>query len=183
VEEASPTIDAAALNRGFATVIATSVAQTLRDRGSERGTPISPEEIEIVTRICAEQGQKATALMLADANIAFQIAAASMANFLAQFDLLLTPTLAKPPALLGILGLSPADLGVFAQELASYSPFTALANMTGQPSMSVPLHWSAEGLPVGTMFTARYGEEAILLRLAAQLEKAQPWISKRPVLE
>ena len=183
VEEASPTIDATTLNRGFATVIATSVAQTLRDRGSERGTPVSPEEIEIVTRICAEQGQKATALMLADANVAFQMAAASMANFLAQFDLLLTPTLAKPPALLGILGLSPADLGVFAQELASYSPFTALANMTGQPSMSVPLHWSAAGLPVGTMFTARYGEEAILLRLAAQLEKAQPWMSKRPVLE
>ncbi len=182
VDEASPAIDAAALNRGFATVIATSVAQALRDRGSERGMPVSAEEIEIVTRICAEQGHKATALMLADANVAFQIAAACMANFLARYDLLLTPTLAKLPAPLGILGLSPADLGLYAQELASYSPFTALANMTGQPAMSVPLHWSADGLPVGTMFTARYGEEAMLLRLAAQLETAQPWMAKRPVI-
>jgi amidase len=183
VDEASPTIDATALNRGFATVIVTSVAQTLRDRGSERGTPVAPEEIETVTRIYADQGRKATALMLADANVAFQIAAHSMANFLAQFDLLLTPTLAKPPAPLGILGLSPADLGAYAQEVASYSPFTALANMTGQPSMSVPLHWSAEGLPIGAMFTARYGEDAKLLRLATQLEMAQPWMHKRPMLD
>ena len=183
VDEASPTIDAAALNRGFATVIATSVAQALRDRGAERGRPVSAEEVEMVTWICAEQGQKASALMLADANVAFQIAAASMANFLARYDLLLTPTLAKPPAPLGILGLSPADLRLYAQELAAYSPFTALANMTGQPSMSVPLHWSADGLPLGTMFTARYGEEATLLGLAAQLETAQPWNGRRPAIE
>jgi amidase len=183
VEEASPAIDAETLSRGFLTVIVTSVAQALRDRGSERRTPVTAEEIETVTRIYADQGQKATALMLADANVAFQIAAVSMAKFLTQFDLLLTPTLAKPPALLGVLGLSPADLVTYAQEVASYSPFTSLANMTGQPSVSVPLHWSAEGLPVGAMFTARYGEEATLLRLAAQLEKAQPWMHKRPTLE
>ncbi len=183
VEEATPSIDAETLSRGFATVIVTSVAQTLRDRGFERGTPVAPEEIETMTRIYADQGSNATALMLADANAAFQVAAVRMANFLTRFDLLLTPTLARPPAKLGILGLSPADLGVYGQELASYSPFTSLANMTGQPSMSVPLHWSAEGLPVGAMFTGRYGEEATLLRLAAQLEKAQPWMHKRPVFE
>ncbi len=183
VEEASPAIDTAAVSRGFATVIVTCVAQALRDRGLERGTPVAPEEIETVTRAYAHQGLKTTALMLADANVAFQVAAISMANFLARFDMLLTPTLAKPPAPLGILGLSRADPGAYARELAAYCPFTALANVTGQPSMSVPLHWSAEGLPIGTMFTGRYGEEATLLRLAAQLENAQPWMHKRPVLE
>lgn len=182
VDEAHPAIDVQALNRGFLTVIVTSVAQTLRDRGLERGTPVAPQEIETVTQIYADQGLQATALMLADANAAFQIAAISMAKFLAQFDLLLTPTLAKPPAPLGLLGLSPADLALYAREIAAYSPFTSLANMTGQPSMSVPLHWSAGGLPIGAMFTARYGEEATLLRLAAQLENAQPWMRKRPKL-
>lgn len=183
VDEAFPAIDAEALSRGLMTVIVASVAQALRDRGAERGRPVRPEEIETVTWIYADRGLRATALMLADANVAFQTAAASMANFLNPFDLLLTPTLAKPPAPLEVLGLSPAGLAAYAREMASYSPFASLANMTGQPAMSVPLHWSAEGLPVGAMFTARYGDEATLLRLAAQLEGAQPWMHKRPKID
>lgn len=182
VEEASPALDAAALNAGFLAVVKMSVAQALRDRGAQRGRPVSPEEVETVTWIFADQGAKATALMIADANAAFQVAATAMGHFLTRFDVLLSPTLAKPPAKLGILGLSPVDWAVFTKEVTTYSPFTALANMTGQPSMSVPLHWTPDGLPVGLMFTGRYGEEAQLLRLAAQLERAQPWAQKRPTL-
>ena len=182
VEEASPALDMAALGSGFLTVIMSSVAQALRDFGNERGTPITPEEVETVTWIYAERGRQASALMMADANVAFQAAAKTMADLLTRYDVLLSPTLAKPPAKLGVLGLSPVDLAAYAGEALSYSPYTAIANMTGQPSMSVPLHWSADGLPIGTMFTGRYGDEATLLRLAAQLEKAQPWAQKRPAL-
>jgi amidase/6-aminohexanoate-cyclic-dimer hydrolase len=178
VEEASPVLDAAALNAGFLAVVKMSVAQALRDRGAQRGLPVSAEEVEAVTWIFADQGAKATALMIADANAAFQVAATAMGNFLTRFDVLLSPTLAKPPAKLGVLGLSPVDWAVFTKEITTYSPFTAVANMTGQPSMSVPLHWTPNGLPVGLMFTGRYGEEAGLLRLAAQLERAQPWARK-----
>jgi Asp-tRNA(Asn)/Glu-tRNA(Gln) amidotransferase A subunit family amidase len=182
VDEAAPALDAQAQSAALLTVVATSVAQALHARGAERGTPVSPAELETVTWIYAEQGRKATALMYADANETFQAAALSMAQLLTRFDVLLTPTLARPPEPLGILGLSPLDLAAFTRAVTTYSPFTAVANMTGQPSMSVPLGFSAGGLPLGTMFTGRYGAEAVLLRLAAQLEAAQPWGHKRPAL-
>jgi amidase len=179
VEEASPRLDMEAMTAAFLTVIATSTAQALRDRGVERGVPVSALELETVTAIYLEQGLKATALALADANSMFQRAAIAMARFLTEFDLLLAPGLARPPARLGTLGLSPADLAAYRREVSTYSPFTAVANMTGQPSMSVPLYWTSAGLPIGALFTGRYGEESILLRLAAQLEAAQPWAQNR----
>lgn len=182
VEEASPALDAHALSEGFLAVIATSVAQALRDWGAERGKPVSREELETMTWIYAQQGRTASGLAIADGNTAFQVAATAVAEFQSRFDVMLSPTLAREPAKLGTLGLSPVDVAAWGREMSSYSPFTALANMTGQPSMSVPLHWTPAGLPIGTMFTGRYGEEALLLRLAAQLEQAQPWAHKRPVL-
>ena len=94
------------------------------------------------------------------------------------FDVLMMPTLGKPPIELGVLTLS--NLEVIASEAPFYTPFTMLYNVTGQPAMSVPLHWTANGLPVGVMFVGRYGDEATLYRLAGQLEEAQPWADRRP---
>lgn len=98
-----------------------------------------------------------------------------------QYDLLLSPTLALPPIPLGRLALTRLDEG-YNQDVLAYSAFTMLANATGAPAMSVPLHWSDEGLPIGVMFSADFGEEALLLSLAGQLERTQPWFDRVPRL-
>jgi amidase len=125
-----------------------------------------------------------------------------------KYDMLLTPTLGEPPVPVGSQQPSKADqfsmklisswagriilssqkltyiiLGDLIQKMMKRQmPFTMIANITGQPAMSVPLHWTEDGLPCGVQFIGRYGDEATLLRLAGQLEKAQPWIGRKPHL-
>jgi Asp-tRNA(Asn)/Glu-tRNA(Gln) amidotransferase A subunit family amidase len=105
-----------------------------------------------------------------------------MAAFHESWDVLMSPTLAKPPVLLGPQHTNNPDLLAYRESLLSFSPFTAIFNMSGQPSISVPLHWTASGLPVGVMFSAAFGNEALLLGLAGQLEKARPWAARKPVV-
>ncbi|NOU32690.1 MAG: amidase, partial [Polyangiaceae bacterium] len=124
-----------------------------------------------------------------------------MAAFYTRYDVLLTPTLGLPPPRIGDLapkgleaklqefvvdrGLGavlkvPGLVTQIAKKIYTFIPWTSLANVAGLPSMSVPLVWNAAGLPIGTMFTGRFGDEATLFRLAAQLEGARPWAKRRP---
>ncbi len=124
-----------------------------------------------------------------------------MGVFHQSWDLLLTPTVSLPPFKIGALQPAGSELSALriintfglssllkqmiaplADKTFSYIPHTAIANMTGQPSMSVPLHWTDDHLPVGVMFTAALGREDVLFRLAGQLEEAQPWFDKTPPL-
>jgi amidase len=100
-------------------------------------------------------------------------------RFFVDHDLWLTPTLGQPPVPLGTLVYS-GDPVELRRRTATFNPYNYIANATGQPAISLPLHSSPDGLPVGTLFTARFAEEATLLRLAAQLEEAQPWAARRP---
>ena len=127
------------------------------------------------------------------------VAARVMARFHERYDLYMTPTMACPPPRIGEFQPKPYErflLKVFntlslgrmfkisgiadrmAMETLSQHPFTFLANLTGQPAMSVPLHWTPDGLPIGVHFMARFGDEGTLLRLAGQLETAEPWFKK-----
>lgn len=109
-----------------------------------------------------------------------QIFARRVAQFMEQYDIWLTPTLAEPPLPLGSFA-SPADNPMAGMRRSGqFAPFTPIVNATGQPAMSVPLFWNADGLPIGSHFIARYGDEATLFRLAAQLETARPWAGRRP---
>ncbi len=103
----------------------------------------------------------------------------AMVKFLANYDVLLTPTLGRPPVKIGELDQT-WSIEKLIPWLNAYVPFTPLANATGQPAMSVPLYWNADGLPIGSHFFGRYTDEVTLLRLAAQLEQARPWTKHRP---
>jgi amidase len=102
--------------------------------------------------------------------------------FFQNVDVLVTPTIARPPAPLGEINQNRAGMTAmeWTQQVFTYVPFTPVFNSTGQPAMSLPLHWSASGLPVGVQIVGRFGDEATLFRLASQLEQARPWAGKRP---
>lgn len=102
-----------------------------------------------------------------------------VADFLDRFDVFLSPTLGTPPVKTGAIDQN-VDLDELIDQLVEYVEFTPLANFTGFPAMSVPLHWNAAGLPIGSHFLGRFGEEATLLGLAGQLETARPWWDRRP---
>ncbi|MCB1678415.1 MAG: amidase [Halioglobus sp.] len=122
-----------------------------------------------------------TAQQLAAAEQGVEQAARQMALLQQDVDVLLSPTLAAPPVKLGKLSLN-QDNAAYEKEAINTSAFTMLYNATGQPAMSVPLHWTPGGLPVGVMFAGRYGEEGLLFQLAGQLEQASPWFEKVPPL-
>jgi amidase len=103
-----------------------------------------------------------------------------VAGWFTDFDVWLTPVLAEPPLPLGTFDAPPDQPLLPLLRAGAWVPFTPLANITGQPAMSVPLHWNAAGLPVGSHFIGRFGDEATLFRLAAQLEEARPWAGRRP---
>jgi len=103
-----------------------------------------------------------------------------VARLFLDFDVLLTPTLAQPPLPLGSFATAPDNPWQALVRAAEFIPFTPLCNITGQPAMSVPLYWNSENLPIGSHFVGRFGDEATLFRLAAQLEVARPWADRRP---
>jgi amidase len=138
------------------------------------------KDFEILTLAMAHNAEKATATDYVAAQLgAYQISHA-LATFFQTCDVFLSPTLCSPPLRIGELDTMSPDLSHIAPVLRRYIPGTNMFNMSGQPAMSVPLAWSATGLPLGVMFAARFGDEATLFRLAAQLEKTRPWKDRLP---
>ena len=181
VEEAAPALDGEALARYAGVLPAASLCEELDLRAQLTGIPVSLDVVEPVTMGFYELGKSIVATDWVKANNLFQRAAVEVARFMQDYDLLLSPTLGSPPLRLGVLAPAPESFEAFFSAIMSYTAFTSLANQTGQPSMSVPLGMSKAGLPIGSMFAARYGDEAMLLRLAAQLEEAAPWAGRRPI--
>jgi Asp-tRNA(Asn)/Glu-tRNA(Gln) amidotransferase A subunit family amidase len=180
VEEAAPQVDAQALATAMTVVTSTHTAAGFAARAKALGRPMTPDDMEEATGGFVHLGQTYTALDMAAADQAFMTAAIAVARFQETYDLILTPVLSKPPVRLGEVALN-QPLSVYGSRFGAFCPFTALANQTGQPAMSVPLYWS-DGLPIGVQFAARLGEEETLFSLAHQLEHARPWFDKRAEL-
>ena len=179
VEEAAPAFDAMELWTKYTTLLAALVAWAVADWARRLGRTPAAEHFEEFVWAFAERGRGVSAAdyLLAMQDVQAQVRA--MSAFWERHDLWLTTTLGQPPVPLGTLVYA-GDPFELRRRMARFSPYTYLANASGQPAISLPLHWTANGLPVGLHFTARLGEEAMLLRLAAQLEQARPWAGQRP---
>ena len=181
VEEVKLPVDNAVFRGAFRTIVQVSIARTLEDAGTRLGHPVTEQDVEAVTWATMQAGTQFSSVAYSRAIATLHQIGLTMAKFQRNYDLIMSPTLAKPPVRLGLLSMS-QDVQNWRKEATEFGPYTALYNVTGQPSMSVPLYWTPDGLPVGVMFSARFGEDATLFRLAAQLEKAQPWAGRRPPL-
>lgn len=182
VEEAMPaTLGDEEGVRAYVTVVSCSVARTLDVAGEKVGRAVSDDDVEPLTAALAAMGRQCGAAQYIAAIDYVHRRGRQLAAWWEEgFDLLLTPTTAQPAPRLGELAGPPdAPLQGFIRA-APFGMFTMAFNLSGQPAISLPLHWTATGLPVGVQLVAAYGREDVLLRIAAQLEQACPWHDRWP---
>lgn len=188
-----------AMVRAYLVVVAAAVAFTVEQTRTLTGRKPVPSLFEAPTWFLAQVGRSLSAADLEAARFTIQAATRRIARTFVEVDVVATPTLAYPPVRVGelapksserfglaVLRAAPSRrllelaLASMSENALEKTPNTMLFNMTGQPAMSVPLHWSEAGLPVGVQFAGRYGDEATLFRLAGQLEQALPWFGRVP---
>jgi Asp-tRNA(Asn)/Glu-tRNA(Gln) amidotransferase A subunit family amidase len=179
VEEAKPEVDFQAMAVDASTLVLSSTAATLEREAERRGAPIREDEVETLTWSIYQNGMKFTGPQMAIALQNLHAFTRKLAAFFERYDVFVLPTVAKPPVPVGSIDTNAKDLSDYAERLYTFIPNTQPFNVGGQPAMSVPLYW-ADGLPIGVQFVSKMGAEALLFRLAGQLEKAQPWFDRLP---
>ena len=180
VSEAAPPLEAEKITPMFMALWGGGLAWTIDSYAHLLGKTPTADQFELGTWGLYQHGKEIRAGQYLLALQWLQGMARQLAQFMNAYDVWLTPTLGLPPLPLGAMDSSPNDPNAGMRVAAQFVPFTPLTNVTGQPSISLPLYWNNEGLPIGSHFTARFGDEATLFRLAAQLETARPWADKRP---
>ncbi len=162
----------------FTTIIAADSEATFQAFEMLLGRPIADDEIEPRNATYRRSGRSLTAVAYLNSRSSVHLWARRMAYWWTEYDLLLTPTVGAPPPELGWFSAAgPDEEGL---RIVSYIPYTSQFNLTGQPAVSLPLHWTPEGLPVGVQLVAGYGREDLLIRVASQLEQIAPWHDRRP---
>jgi amidase len=201
VFEAAPAVDREAWSLAYTTVLAAEARADIEWTARLGGRRPAFADFEAATFVLGLLGRTLHASDYAQAMRYLQLVSRSVGEFFADCDILLTPTLAAPPAEIGALKPTSAEravlnlvgplragwlldaLGIIkplAEKSLGFIPYTPLFNVTGQPAMSVPLYWNEGGLPIGVQFIGRNGDEATLFRLAGQLEQARPWFDRAP---
>jgi len=203
VVEATPEIDGAKLAKSYLVNLCAHVGADLELISTKLSKYAAKNEVELITKTLGLIGTKLPASEFVEAKRYWHEISMSFAKFHQTYDLHLTPVGSGPPAKLGSEDVKPQEkvligmvnmLGAgklliksgivdkIAKESFDKFPFTQNANLSGNPCMSVPLFWNEGNLPIGSMFSAKWGDEMTLFKLAGQLEKAKPWFNRRPSL-
>ena len=177
-----PEFDTAAFRAATRTLVAANVLATLETRAKAVGKTLEASDVEPLTWSIVELGRGCTAADYARSITTIHAVGRVVARFFAGYDILLTPTMCSPPWPIGVLSLSAGDTTAYFTALNRSIGFTSLFTASGNPAASLPVHWSAQGLPVGVQIVAPFGDEATIFRLAAQIETARPWKDRRPPL-
>jgi len=162
----------------FTLVIAADTETSMRAYEAALGRPIEDAEIEPRNTVYRAIGRTLDAVTYLQSRDFLGTWVRRMAEWWTDHDLLVTPTVGAPPPELGWFTAGGAEAE--GERIVSFIPYTAQFNVTGQPAISLPLHWTSDGLPVGVQLVAAYGREDLLIKVAAQLEHAAPWEGRRP---
>ena len=182
VEQADFPFDYDQFEQPFADLWAVGVAGPIPAIGERMHRPLTEEFLEPVTLAWIEHAKTLSALDVAHALYVVNRMARRSGEYFSRFDLLLVPTLAQLPAPHGVLDGNHPDMDSYgnARAMLAFNPYCPLFNLTGQPAITLPLAESTGGLPIGVQLVARHAEEALLVAVGAQLERAQPWSGRRP---
>jgi amidase len=181
VEESMPQISPISFGANFLPIWASGLTMSIDNVARESGKEPAREHFDGLTWALYQYGKTVTAAQ-------YQLCWATLhgmtrrvvAPWQARYDAWITPVLSQPPMKIGTVELQETNLMKGYAPIVRYVPFTMMQNITGQPAISLPLCWSKSCLPVGVQFVGRFGEEHVLLSLAAQIEKARPWCKKKP---
>ncbi|MBM3660566.1 MAG: amidase [Actinobacteria bacterium] len=180
-----PALDDPAFGAALGGMFGPFMARDLDRWSAALGRTISPSELEPWNAQMVEFGRSVTAPQYVEALERANDYSRGLARFWTGdadspgYDLLVTPQLGTPPPRLGELAPT-CDLADLGAAMGTFTPFTTPFNLTGQPAISLPLHWNEDGLPIGVQLVAAYGRDDLLLRVAAQLEQAMPWAGRHP---
>jgi amidase/6-aminohexanoate-cyclic-dimer hydrolase len=182
VEEARPTIDEATWRQATRVIVAANVTFALEARAAALGRPLGEGDVERMTWDRVRDARTMSAADYARSIHVVHRTGRAVARFFSDHDVILSPTMCQPPHPLGVLDMSTDEPERYLAAVFASIGFTSLFNSSGNPAMTLPLGTSRSGLPLGVQFAGRFGDEATLFRLAAQLETAQPWAGRRPAV-
>jgi Asp-tRNA(Asn)/Glu-tRNA(Gln) amidotransferase A subunit family amidase len=180
VHETTLPVDWPELLAATATIIGAHLTVTVAARAAEVGREPGPDDLEAMVRAQLAMATQRRAADYAGALQTIHGTGRAMGRLFTDVDLVLTPTLGTAPLPIGELFADTDDLATFGAKAGRVSQFLGLSNATGQPAMSVPLHWNDAGVPIGVQIIGAFGAEATLLAVARQLEEAAPWWDRRP---
>ena len=175
VEQAAFAFDMEAMVWCYRVIVASNLHNVIDGWLQHLGRDLREDDLEPVSRARAEEFNRFNGSDYARAVQTLHTIGRQMGAFFDDYDILLSPTAAQPPLQHGVISMGGEDLTAFDDALFRHAPFTAHFNVSGNPGISLPLHWTADGLPVGVHFGGRYAAEDTLLRLSSQIEQASAW--------